>query len=121
MNKENDWDHSEDGDAIEGLVVCVSRAEGLLALNEIKTGKASEPSEVSLELIAASWGVGIQMMAMICQSPRWFAMPVEWDLSIAVPILKGMGDIKNSSYYGAVKPLEHGMKVVERVFEKRLV
>ena len=44
-------------------------------------------------------------------------MPVEWVLSIMVPIFKG--DIRNCSCYGAVKLLEHGMKVVERVLEKR--
>ena len=37
------------------------------ALNKMKTGKAHGPSEVSLELIAASGGVGIQVMAEICQ------------------------------------------------------
>ena len=34
--------------------------------------------------------------------------------------LQGEGDIRNCSCYGAVKLLEHGMKVVERVIEKRL-
>ena len=33
----------------------------------MKTGKAPVPTEVSLELIAASRGVGIQVMAEICQ------------------------------------------------------
>ena len=37
----------------------------------MKTGKAHGPSEMSLELIAASMGVGIQVVAEICQSPRW--------------------------------------------------
>ena len=37
-----------------------------------------------------------------------------------VPIFKGRGDIRKCSCYGAVKLLEHGMKVVERVFDKRL-
>ena len=36
-----------------------------------------------------------------------------------VPIFKGNGDIRNCSCYRDVKLLEHGMKVVERVFEKR--
>ena len=47
-------------------------------------------------------------------------MPVDWALCIVVPIFKGKGDIRNCSCYEAVKLLEHGMKVVERVFEKRL-
>ena len=37
----------------------------LQALNEMKIG----PSEVSLELIAASGGVGILLMTEICLSP----------------------------------------------------
>ena len=49
-----------------------------------------------------------------------FGMPAEWALSIVVPIIKGKGDIRNCSCYGAVQLLEHGMKVVERVFEKML-
>ena len=71
MNEENDWDHNVEGDAVEGPVVCVCREEVLQALSETKTGKAPGPSEVSLELIAASGGVGSLFMAEICQSPRW--------------------------------------------------
>ena len=59
INEENGWDHVDavegvevDGDAVEGPVVCVSREEMLQALNEMKTGKALGPSEVSLEMIA---------------------------------------------------------------------
>ena len=37
-----------------------------------------------------------------------------------VPIFKGKGDIRNCSCYRAVKILEHGMEMVERVLEKRL-
>ena len=37
-----------------------------------------------------------------------------------VPIFKGKGDIRNCSCYRAVKILEHGMEMVERVLKKRL-
>ena len=47
-------------------------------------------------------------------------MPVEWVLKIVVQIFKGICDIRNCSYYSAMKLLEHGMKVVEWVLEKRL-
>ena len=56
-------------DAVEGPVICVSKKEMLQLLNEMKTGKDPGPSEVSLELIASSGGVGIQVIAEICQSP----------------------------------------------------
>ena len=47
-------------------------------------------------------------------------MPVEWAISIVVQIFKGTGDIWNFICYGAVNLLEHDMKVVKMVFEKRL-
>ena len=47
-------------------------------------------------------------------------MPDEWALSIVVPIFKGKGDIRNCSCYQAVEYLEHGMKAVKMVLEKRL-
>ena len=67
MNKDNDCNHSVKRDAVEGPVICLSREEVLPTLNEIKAGKAPGPSEVSLELIASSGGVGIQVMAEIFQ------------------------------------------------------
>ena len=78
MNEESDLDRNAEGDAVEGPVVCVSRGEVLQALNEVKTGKAPGPIEVSLELIDASGGVGIQVMAEICQKVLdGFRMPAE--------------------------------------------
>ena len=40
-------------------------------------------------------------------------------ISIVVSFVKGKGDIRNCSCYRAVKLLEHGMKLVERMLEKR--
>ena len=121
MNEENYWDYNVERNAVEGPVVCVSREEVLQASNEMKTGKAPGPSVVSLELIAASGGVGIQVLAEICQKViDGCGMPSEWALSIVVPIFKGKDDIRNCSCNRAVNLLEHGMKVVERVLGKRL-
>ena len=68
MSEENDLDHNVEGDAVEGPVVCVGREEVLQALNEMITGSAPGPSKVLLELIAASGGVTIQVMAEIYQN-----------------------------------------------------
>ena len=65
INEENDWERNVQGYAVEGPIVCVSREEVLQALNEMKTGKVPGPSEVPLELIAASGGVGIHVIAEI--------------------------------------------------------
>ena len=60
-------------------------------------------------------------MADICRKVLdGLGMPAEWALSIVVPIFNGKGDIRNCCCYRAVKLLEHGMKVVERVLEKTL-
>ena len=53
------------------IIVIMMWKEVLQALSEMKTGKAPGPSDLSLELIAASGGGGIQVMAEICLSPRW--------------------------------------------------
>ena len=47
-------------------------------------------------------------------------MPVEWALSVVVPIFMKKSDIRNRRCYGVEKLLEHEMNVVERVFEKSL-
>ena len=93
----------------------------LQALNDMKTGKAPGHSEVSLELIAASGGVALQVMSeMYKKILDGFGMAAEWALVIVAPIFKGKGDIRNCSCNRAVKFLEYGMKVLERVSEKRL-
>ena len=60
-------------------------------------------------------------MADICRKViDGIGMPAEWALGIVVPIFKGKGDIRNCSFYRAVKLLKPGMMVVERVLEKSL-
>ena len=74
-----------------------------------------------MELIAASGGVGIQVIAEICQKVlNGFGIPAEWALSIVVPIINGKVYIRNCSCYRAVQFHEHAMMVVKRALEKRL-
>ena len=54
------------------------------------------------------------------QVVREGAIPREWELSTLIPIFKGKGDPMECGSYRAVKLLEHGMKVLEGVLEKRL-
>ena len=48
------------------------------------------------------------------------SMPELWKRSTVVPLHKGKGNVLECGNYCTIKLLEHGMKVVERVFEKRL-
>ena len=48
-------------------------------------------------------------------------MPEDWATSVAIPIFKGKGDIMNCVMHRGIKLLEHAMKIVEQVLEKRLI
>ena len=80
-------------DLVEGPAERVSREEVVKALGKMKAGKAAGPSEVSVEMIAASGEIGVDVMVELCQSVLdGRRMPDEWALSVVVPIFKGKGD-----------------------------
>ena len=69
---------------------------------EITTGTALGPSYASLQVIAVSGQVDIQVMVGLCQLVQGgLEMPNEWGLSIVVTIFKMKSNIKNWSFYGA--------------------
>ena len=47
-------------------------------------------------------------------------MPDECQTSVLVPIFKGKGDVRSCNTNRGVKLLEHTMKMVERVLERRI-
>ena len=47
-------------------------------------------------------------------------MPESWKRSTVVPLYKGKGNVLECGNYRTIKLLEHEMKVMERVFKKRL-
>ena len=91
------------------------------AIREMKVGKAAGPAEVSIEMIAASGEIRIGVMVELCQGVLdGRGMLDEWALSVVVPIFKGKGDAMCYMAYRGVKLLEHAMKIVEKVLERRL-
>ena len=44
----------------------------------------------------------------------------EWKTSVIVPIFKRKSDVMSCGSYRGVKLLQHAMKIVERVLEKRI-
>ena len=92
MNEENKWDHTVETDVVKGLVEKVACNEIVEAMQKMKSGKATEPSEVSVEMIIASGKIAVKVMMELCQ--RVFngrGMPDEWKTSVIVPIFKGKG------------------------------
>ena len=47
-------------------------------------------------------------------------MPDEWKTSVIAPIFEGKGDVMSCESYRVVKLLEHAMKIVDRVQERRI-
>ena len=104
MNEENEWDQNVQADLVEGPVERVSREEVAKALGKIKAGKAAGPPEVSVQMMAASGEIRIDVMVELCQSVLdGRGMSDEWALSVVVPIFKGKGDAMNSGAYRGVK------------------
>ena len=120
LNIENDWDGVLEGDKVEGPYELINK-EVEEAIKVMKAGKAGGPSEVVGEMLKAAGKKGIKRLTELCnQVVREGAIPREWELSTLIPIFKGKDDLLEYGSYRAVKLLEHGMKVLEGVLEKRL-
>ena len=99
----------------------VTYEEVIKATNKMKLGKAAGPSEVNMDMIMASGKFGVGVLKKLCQRVLdGKGMPEEWKTSVVVPIFKGKGDVMDCGAYRGVKLLEHAMKIVERVLEKRI-
>ena len=120
MNEENEWDHNVKAELGEGPVERVSREEVVKAMRGMKAVKAAGLLEVIVEMIAASGEIGIGVMVELCQGVLdGRGMPDDWALSV-VPIFKGKGDAMSYMAYRGVKLVEHAIKIVEKVLERRL-
>ena len=120
-NVENAWDHEVNAVMFEGPVEKVSREEVREAIRKMKQGKAAGLSEVTTEKIVAGGRIAEEVMLQLCQRVLdGKGIPDEWKTSVVVPIFKGKGDVMNCGSYREVKLLEHGMKIIERVLERRI-
>ena len=120
MNEENEWSHMVETH-VEGPVEKVTRNEIVETMQKMKSGKATEPSEVSMEMIVASGVIGVKVMIELCQRVLdGRGMPDEWKFSVIVPIVKEKSDVMSCGSYRGVKLLEHAVKIVERVLRRRI-
>ena len=67
MNEHSKWDHMVETDVVKGPVEKVARNEIVEAMQKMKSGKATGPSEVNVEMIVASDKIGIKVMMELCQ------------------------------------------------------
>ena len=122
MNEENAWDHEVDAAMVEGPVEKVSRKELKEAIKKMKQGKAAGLSEVTTKMIVADGRIAEEVKLQLCQRVLdRKGIPYERKTSVVVPIFKEKGgDVMNCGSYGGVKLLDHGMKIIQRMFEGRM-
>ena len=122
-NEEFSWDR-------EGLTdvrpVCgpgekISEEEVEAAIGKMKLGKAAGPSSVVADMLKAAGEDGTRWMTELCNAVvRDGKIPEDWSRSWLVNVYKGKGDALECGSYRGIKLVEHAMKILERVIERRV-
>jgi hypothetical protein len=121
LNEENEWDRVVNAEQNEGPCERVSEEAVEDALSKMKAGKAAGPSGVTADLLKVCGEASVKRLTEIANGLlEGKKLPHSWRKSELIPLYKGKGDAKSCGSYRSVKLLEHGMKVIERIFEKRL-
>ena len=108
-------------DKVCGPAEIISRSEVKSAITKTKSGKAAGPSGVVAEMLRTSGDVGVQWVTDLCNKiVQEGKIPSDWRKSWIVKVYKGKGDALECGSYRGIKLLDHVMKVLERVIEKRV-
>ena len=85
----------------------------------MKSRKAPGPTGMTSDLLknAGIMGELTRVLRSIFDEGE---IPEDWKDSLTIPIYKGKGDALECGKYRGIRLLEHGMKLFEKVLEKRL-
>ena len=118
---ENTWDNATTCENVEGPCELIRRDEILKALRLMKKGKAAGPTEIVSEMFTAEQDCSVDWLTSLCNLiVAQGRIPDDWSSSILLPVFKGKGDSTECGSYRAIKLLEHAMKVIKRVFKRRI-
>ena len=121
LNEENEWSNDLKMAKVEGPCENVSVEAVMEALNLMNAKKAAGPSGVTSDLLKVCEKESVNKLVRVANDMlEGKKMPESWRKSDLIPIYKGKGDVRSCGNYRSIKLLEHGMKIVERIFEKRL-
>ena len=91
------------------------------ALKLMNNGKTAEPSGITVELMKVCEKECVKRLIKVAKDMlNGKKMPESWKKSDLIPIYEGKGDERACGNYRSVKLLQHGMKVIKTMFEKRL-
>ena len=72
-------------------------------------------------MVVTSGEIGVKVMMELFQRVSdGRGMPDEWKTTVIVPIFKGKGDVMSCGSYRGVKMLQHAVKIVEKVLDRRI-
>ena len=106
---------------VEGPCEQVSIEDVKEAFALLNKGKAVGPSAVTVELLNVCKKESVRRWAKVANNVlEGNKVPECLRKSDLIPVFKGKGDVRSCGNYRSIKLLEHGMKVTERIFERRL-
>ena len=123
LNEEFEWekDGLSEVDKVSGPAENITYSEVKAAITKTKSGKAAGPSGLVAEMLKASGDVGVQWVTDLCNAiVQEGKVPNDWKKSWMVNVYKGKGDALECGSYRGIKLLDHVMKVLERVIEKKV-
>jgi len=89
--------------------------------NKMKRHLSPGLSGLVAKMIQATGDIGTQVILDLCNGiVKEGCIPEDWKSSVVLPIYKGKGDLMECGSYREIKLFEHAMKVVERIFERRI-
>ena len=120
LNEENP-NEIEEVECVEGPIIDVTEEEVRVAIRSMKANKAPGPSGISSDIFKHAGNAGIKQLTKAFQNiMNTEVCPEEWKDSTTVPIYKGKGDPLQCGKYRGLRMLEHGMKIWEKVLDRRL-
>ena len=123
LNEEFIWRRSdmETLDPKEGPCEQFTMEEVRDAIHLAKNGKATGPSEVASEMLKCSGDAGVRWVTDLCNVIiRDGVIPKDWRKSWMLSIYKGKGDVLDCGSHRGIKLIDHVMKVLERLVERRV-
>ena len=120
LNETNGFE-VEEVEPTQGPIKEVTMDEVKRALAAMKSGKAAGPTGLTSEMMKATGECGLAEFTEVL-SEVWKSeeLPEEWKCSDTVTVYKGKGDPLHCGSYRGIRLLEHPLKVLEKILEKRL-
>ena len=120
LSVEFDWDpdHLSYQPPVEGPPIPVIIDMVKKAISQMKTGKASDPLGIVVEMIRAVGDMGASMIRDLAGATiRDGKVPSDWEQGFIVCLYKGNGDALERGNYHGLKLTEQIMKILERAVD----